>query len=357
MEHRKKFRYVVNFIYYTFIVVLIYLLLKYGLGLIAPFLIALTIAFILKTPARFIAAKIKIPYKLVVIVLVLIFYGIIGILIALLGLKLFSLFADLIPQLPSIYESQMLPFMTSIFANIENQIYLLDPTLQSALNTYFKQFTQSVGESISGFSVYLLTAVSGFASALPIFFIKTLMMVIASFFIAADYDMIVRFIMRQFSPRAKELILQIKVYVVGTLFVYIRSYLLIVFITFTELSIGLSILGLEKAILIALLIAIFDVLPVLGTGGIMVPWTIIEIIRGNYSLAIGLFIVYVIVTIVRNIIEPRIVGKRIGLHPVVILIAMFVGAQLFGALGLFGFPITLSLLCHLNRTGAIKLYR
>lgn len=137
----------------------------------------------------------------------------------------------------------------------------------------------------------------------------------------------------------------------------VRSYLLIMSITFIELSIGLSVIGIPNAVLIAFMIAIFDILPVLGTGGIMIPWTIITFIQGNYQVSIGILVVYVIVTIVRNILEPKIVGGQLGLHPVVALMSMFIGANLIGVIGLFGFPITLSLLKHLSDTGTIKLFK
>ena len=109
--------------------------------------------------------------------------------------------------------------------------------------------------------------------------------------------------------------------------------------------------------LIALLISVFDILPVLGTGGIMIPWVVIDVILGNYSLALGLLVLYLIITVIRNIIEPKIVGKQIGLHPVITLASMFVGVQLLGVWGLFGFPIGLSLLRHLNDTGTVKIFR
>ena len=144
---------------------------------------------------------------------------------------------------------------------------------------------------------------------------------------------------------------------VGTLFVCIRSYALIMSITFVELALGLTLIGVEHSLLIACLIAVFDILPVLGTGGIMIPWTIITAITGDHKLALGLLIVYLAITVIRNIIEPKIVGSQIGLHPVVTLVSMFVGAQLFGVLGLFGFPIGLSLLRHLNDTGTVRLFR
>ena len=175
------------------------------------------------------------------------------------------------------------------------------------------------------------------AGSLPGLFVKLLMMIISTFFIALDYDRIASFFVRQLSENGRTIFWEIKDYVTGTLFVCIRSYAIIMSITFVELSIGLSIIGIENAVMIALLIAVFDILPVLGTGGIMIPWAVITAIQGEYKLAIALFAVYIVVTIIRNIIEPKIVGSQLGLHPVATLASLFVGAQLFGAVGLFGF--------------------
>lgn len=109
------------------------------------------------------------------------------------------------------------------------------------------------------------------ASSLPMLFIKLLLMVISTFFIAMDYERLTGFCMRQLNGWARDIFLQVQKYVVGTLFVCIRSYALIMSITFMELFLGLSLFGVEYALLIALCIAVFDILPVLGTGGIMIP--------------------------------------------------------------------------------------
>ena len=89
----------------------------------------------------------------------------------------------------------------------------------------------------------------------------------------------------------------------------------------------------------------------------MGPWVLIELLQGNPFMALKLFGVYVTVTVVRNIIEPKIVGGQLGLHPVVTLCSMFVGVQLFGVVGLFGFPIGLSLLRYLNDHGVIHIFK
>lgn len=172
-----------------------------------------------------------------------------------------------------------------------------------------------------------------------------------------DYKKIITFLLHQLKDKHQKLMIEIKNYVVNTLFKCILSYALIMGITFLELSIGLSIIGIEKAILTAFIISIFDILPVLGTGGIMIPWTIIAAFQRNYLLALGLLIMYIVITVVRNILEPKIVGSQVGLHPLVTLISLFVGVQLFGVLGLFGLPITLSLLKNLNDKGTIHILK
>ena len=233
----------------------------------------------------------------------------------------------------------------------------MDPSLIGTMEELEGHFAQSAGQMVSSLSLSAMGTISGVASSLPGLFIKLLLMIISTFFIAADYELLTGFFLKQLDGKSKQIFLQVKKYVVGTLFVCIRSYALIMTITFIELSVGLSIIGVKNSILIAFLISVFDILPVLGTGGIMIPWTIIAALTGDYSLSIGLLIVYLIITVIRNIIEPKIVGSQIGLHPVVTLASMFVGVQLLGVVGLFGFPISLSLLRHLNDNGTIHLFK
>jgi predicted PurR-regulated permease PerM len=142
-----------------------------------------------------------------------------------------------------------------------------------------------------------------------------------------------------------------------TLWSYIRSYAIILTITFGEIFLGLSIIGINNAAGIAVAIAIFDILPVVGSGLVLLPWTIITLISGNLVQGIGLGVLYVVVIVVRQIMEPKIVGDRVGLHPLVTLLSMVLGTYLFGGIGLLGLPITVALLHALNKQGAIHLYR
>ncbi len=354
MEKRKTF--IVNFLYFASILAVAYVLLRFGLPLLMPFVIAFMIAYCLKRPIRFLSAKLKLPRKLIAILLVILFYGTIGTLLTLLVIRAISSVTTLVQNLPWIFRDYIVPLLTSISANLEDSILRLDPRLLDTLESLSEHLIQSLGQLASSISLGSMSFLSSLASSLPMLFIKMLLMVISTFFLATDYDRITVFLVRLLNRPTRNLFLQIKQYVVGTLFVCIRSYAMIMSITFVELTIGLSLIGISHAPLIALCIAIFDILPVLGTGGIMIPWAVIAALQGNYPLAIRLFIVYLVVTIVRNIIEPKIVGGQLGLHPVATLASMFVGSQLLGAVGLFGFPILLSLLRYLNDNGTIHLF-
>ena len=141
-----------------------------------------------------------------------------------------------------------------------------------------------------------------------------------------------------------ELLKNIRSYLTDTLFVVIRSYAAIMLLTFTELSILFGIFGIERPVLKAAVIALLDILPILGTGGIMIPWAVISLALGYTKLGIVLFIIYGIVTVIRNYVEPKIVGTQLGLHPIITLVSMFVGLRVFGFWGLFGLPVGISFL-------------
>lgn len=357
IQYDKRKKYIINVAYFAIVLLMIYGVFKYALGLVSPFVFALLIAYLLEKPARFVSGKTHLPKRLVSFLFVLGFYATIGVGLSFAGIKIVSVLTNVISGLPALYENQLAPFLLNRFDAIEDAFYRLDPAVVSVINQGFDQFVNSLGDNISSISISLVSRVSGVASSLPLFFVRLLLMIISTFFIAGDFEALMGFIRRQLSGRSNDLISRIRHYLGDTLFVVIRSYAIIMSITFIELSIGFSIIGIPNAILIALIIAFFDILPILGTGGVMVPWTIISFIQGDYRLGIGLLIVYLFVTIVRNVLEPKIVGSQLGLHPIVTLMCMFIGANLFGVLGLFGLPITMSLLKHLNDTGAVKFWK
>ena len=126
------------------------------------------------------------------------------------------------------------------------------------------------------------------------------------------------------------------------------------FIIFAELTVGFISLRIEYAGILALIVALIDMLPILGVGTVLIPWGIADIIMGEYALGAALLILYAVIALVRNLIEPRIVGKSLGLHPLATLMSMYIGLKLFGFAGMIMVPIAVMIFVQLVRWGYIK---
>ncbi len=357
MKTEKKRAFLINVAYFGVMVAIAYFVIQYLLPIVMPFVIAFIIAYFLQGPVGFMEKKFGLPHKPMAMLAVLIFYVIIGGLIALIGTKIVSSVIKLVGELPSFYIKQVYPFFVDVLHDVERVLIKLELGALSAANGSTGQVIQSFSEMVSGLPGKVVDIATSFAVSVPGLFVDIVIMIISTFFITIDYRRLTGFCMRQLDEGSKKLFLEIKEYVVGTLLVCIGSYALIMSITFVELSLAFSLIGMNHAIIVAACISIFDILPVLGTGGIMIPWSLFMLVYGNYPLALELFLIYVIITVIRNIIEPKIIGGQLGLHPVVTLISMFVGVGFFGPIGLFGLPILLSLIRHLNDRGVIKVLK
>ena len=178
---------------------------------------------------------------------------------------------------------------------------------------------------------------------------KSVILIIATIFISIDFQMIKKYILSYIPEKGMKILHEFVPYFGRTVPKCIVSYILIFMLTCFELWVGFSLLRLSNAFLLALLIAVLDILPVLGTGTILIPWAILSFIRGNFFLGIGLVVLYVVITVIRNVVEPRLVGKQMELHPVVTFASMLIGLHFFGILGLFGMPLFVSFLAQLSK--------
>lgn len=355
LEKRKQF--IVNFLYFAIILGITILITRYALGVLMPFLIALIVSLLLKPLVQFLREKVHLHKGFAGVFVVLLFYALIGFLLIILGVQIFTAAKSFFIRLPSLYMNTIAPWVQDTFASLETFTAKLDPDVASAYNVLAGNLTSSLGETVVNVSKGVVTGVTNITLKTPAFLLKLIITVIATVFLSIDFPKIKAFIVRQFSEKNRDLLHNIRIQLGRTLGRYTRSYALIMFITFAEISVGLTIIGINNALAIAALIAVFDILPVVGSGMVLLPWTIIALISGNYARAIGLGILYVVVIVVRNVMEPKIVGDRVGLHPIVTLLSMVLGTFIFGGIGLLGLPITLALVHSLNKDGVIHLYK
>ena len=343
--------FIIKFLYFILILGIIFSIFKYALPVLFPFLVAFSISIILRHPVDFISKHLKINRKFVGVLLLLLLYGSISFVFIFFGTKLFRYIGELFQKLPEIYTTNIEPALNIIIYKIQDII----PELNVVLDLEnISKYIMNIINSISFSAVNLIASI---ATKIPSFLVKFIFAIIASFLCTLDYYKVTGFIMRQFPERVQEIIINVKQNIFGTIVKFLKAYSILMFVTFIQLSIGLTIFNIPNAITFAVIFSMLDVLPAIGVGGLLIPWSIIEFIKGNYDLAIGLLVIYGIISIVRSILEPKVIGKQIGLNPLITLTSMFLGAEILGFFGIFIFPIIATIIKYLNDSGTLKLFK
>ncbi len=351
-----KRRFLINFAYFICVAALIYFFFKFAVGLLLPFFAAYVIAAMLRPLAEAVSGKTHLPHKYASLLVVVLFYSTVGALLFILCAELVDFAGIMIGRLPEFYSSTVEPTLRSLLSRLTGTPNDPDRSLYSMISGLTDALS-SFGDILSELSAFLVGRVSEFAMAMPATAVKIVFSVIASFYFVADYGVISDFIKRQLPRSAAEKLHDVRLAVRGIALSYVRSYAIIMGVTFGELLLAFMILRVPGAVLLAALIAVFDILPVVGTGTVLLPWIAVEIfVNGNYGMAAGLAVSYAVIFLVRNVIEPKIVGHGVGLHPLATLAAMFVGTALFGFAGLLGLPILAALLVDLNDRGVINVF-
>ncbi len=206
------------------------------------------------------------------------------------------------------------------------------------INGYIEGLLGNALSSIGGAVPGILTSL---LSALPDILLGAVVAVIVAFYFTLDSARIKSGIISILPAPAERFLSHIKKEAAVAAIGYLRSYSLILLITFAEIFFGLSVLGVEYSFLIAAISAAVDILPILGVGIVLIPWALFCLTTRNLFLGIGLIILYVIIVVVRQFIEPKIVGESLGLHPLITLAAFYLGYRLFGFAGILIAPITL----------------
>ncbi|GIO22392.1 sporulation integral membrane protein YtvI [Oceanobacillus sp. J11TS1] len=328
---------------------------------IYPILIAFFLSFLFQPFINWFVDKLKMPRLLALITTFIIF-------ISLFILSLFFLVSEvyqgilyLSDRLPSYFHHTMEQFQLFL----DSRILPLYEQLLSVLNTlqvdyrfevseYIDSFTASITTALTHFFQLLLQQTANFLIVLPNSFAVFIFIVLATFMISYDFDNIQRkfhkVLPSNWYAHYKNIKTQLSKAVIG----YFRAQFILVCISAVILCAGLLILQVEHAFTIVLFAAIADFIPYLGIGIIVLPWILFSFFSFNYPLTIGLSILYALIIIIRQLIEPKIVATSIGISPLIMLIGMFLGIQWFGILGFIISPIILVVILAINKSGVFQ---
>lgn len=355
---KKQREFLIKFAYWAVWGSIAVFLIKLVGPVLLPFAAAFAVAWVLSVPVAFATEHMHIKRSLAAILIVFLFYGLVGILLYFLGNRVVVLIQGITGELTEFLSETIFPMLQNFCGWIEHVTGggAAENDAVRAAGQESAQAISQAGQTVSGISGTVIDAISGIAAGIPGACMNVLLAIIATVFMELDFPGILQFLKKQVPEKWQNTVFGVKAYVMGTLGKCVLSYVLIFFMTFAELTVGFLVLQINGAFALAFIIAILDILPVLGTGTILVPWSVIAFAGGNFKMGIGVMGLYLIITVVRNIVEPKLVGGQMGLSPVVMLPCMILGLHFFGVIGLFGVPLAVSFLKELNDRGVIHIF-
>ncbi len=313
---------------------LLLLLIKYT----APFVIALLLAALIEPLTRFLSKgrKFALPRSLAALIGTILIVTLVAMLLFSVGNLLVAQARELIIILPSRYPYLAQNIMNYI-ASLQESMDLLPAEAVQAIDGMLSR----LGEFISNFVSIAARYLFYYAVSLPEILLFIILTILGIFFISRDWLKIQDAINEQIPREWLDRFRTFRRDMLATFLGVMRATLILMAITFIQLYIGFLILQLKYALLMACIITIFDALPVIGAGLFLIPWMLYALITGNLKLAVGLLIIHISITVIRHIVQPKILGDQIGINPLATMLAMYAGFKFLGVSGLIAGPVCL----------------
>lgn len=325
-------RIIVFVVIYSILFITFFNTLKYTI----PFVLALIFAFILQKPTNYLIKRFKLKNSVAALITTSISFAII---ITLLLWCINSITNEIIllTKNMQIYLSQNTSKITDSINNLRIYYKNLDPSIVNTIETNISNFSTKTISATLNISGKVMSAILVSISYVPYIVMVIIFTLISTYFFTKDFSSAKNRFFNIIPSNKTDRVIYVIESVKKMLGNYCLSYLIIIGITFVETILAYFILGVNYAILLSIITAICDILPIIGIGIIYLPLAAIYLLNGNYFTAFGLIIAYTLIAVIRQIIEPKIVSSTLGIHPVAALAALFIGLEVNGVSGIFFF--------------------
>lgn len=340
-------------IHFVIFIVAIYVFLKYLSGYFAPLILGYVLCLILSPVSVFFRRRLHFPkalaaiFSLALMILMLVLIG-------------NSLVSKLISEGKAFVENspQLITSTADTIRKLEKNIVSYVDILPESMRGNSDKLLDSAIEAVTGLlGTGVKTGSVEIVKFLPNTLFVTLLGLICAYFLLIDRNKVERFVIRQLPVPIRRNIKVAKKGVINAIGGYIRAELTLMCIVAVVCTVGLLILKSPYALLLGVIISFVDALPVFGSGAIFWPWCVYCIITGNYKMAIGIAVIDILVIIVRQMLEPRILGNEIGLHPLATLMSIFMGLKIFGIFGFIIGPVILVTIKAMQDSGLLPAWK
>lgn len=315
---------------YTLIIIIFFNTLDYTL----PFVLALICAYIIKKPTMYLCTRFKLSKVASTLITTILFFAVI---LAVLSWG-FTQLAQEAMNLGKNAQEYINFYMKDILATVDNiGIYYqnIDPSILSAIENNFSSSITKFSNATVSVTGKALTMLLNLVASVPYIIMVIIFTMLATYFIAKDMSAAKEKLIHLIPVGQEEKLFSVVAESRKMLISYFKSYGAIIGLTFIETLVVFLVFKIKYAFILSLLSAIFDILPILGMGAIYVPLALIYFfIYKNYFVAAAILVAYAVIIIIRQIVEPKIVSSSLGIHPVAILAAIFIGLKANGFLGM-----------------------
>lgn len=329
-----------------------YIGVKYLFVFFAPFITAAVISAINEPIIGFFEKRMKLSRKSSTVLSLTLSICVIAVLTISILFKIYSELIKLQNNLPN-YITSFSYLISGYYTKISMLFDSLPLSIRESLKNNMLVFLPKLEAVITYIAGSIITSIS----SLPKLGIFVTVTFLSSYFISSDRKKIRNFIYRQIPQKSQKNFYNAKNGAISSIFGYFKAQLIIMAVTFVISTIGYIIIKTDYSVLMGLVTALADGIPLLGSGIVVVPWIILNLITGNIRMALGLSSVYLFAIIVRQLIEPKIVSNQTGLHPLVTLFSMYSGLMIFGVIGLFLGPVAVILLKSIHSSGIITVWK
>lgn len=336
----RKFYFV---LYIATTLIVVFLLFKLGIFLF-PFVLAFIFSMITQPIARFINKKTHLSAKVSTIISIVAFFLVLFGLMSVVSIK----FIEEIYNLSKNLRGSSAQFNELWNKSLDQGFVYIDylpKEFITQIQSYTGEFINFAARSATTF----VNQTIRFITSIPTLIIYTSITILSTLLMNLDKNDIVKFLEHQFPISWLNKIYNIKRDILSVFGSYLRAQLILVTICFFELLIALNLflslgLNVKYPLIFSIVISLIDALPILGAGAILIPWSIFSFITGDIKLGFALLILYVIVLAVRQLLEPKLISQKIGVHPLVTLVSMYSGFKLLGIIGFLIGPIVMIIL-------------
>lgn len=322
----------------------VYAALKWFLFILLPLGLGWILAYYLQSPIEYLNSRLKIKKWFCSAFLVALSLGLAAVLVGFAAVKLTQEAGGVLNSLGGAVRGA-----ADLIGGAASR---LDEFLGSDLET---RVPQIIGDLVARAAESIPSLLAGVVSALPFVFIGVVIFVMSSFCFSSDFYNMNRIVLSVFDTKSARFISEFKNQFLISAANYLKAYMCIFIISFTQLYFGLTVLKAQFAFSAAFFIALCDVLPLLGMGVVVIPWMLVSFFSGNAAFGAGLAVMFCVMTVTRQIVEPRVVGSFIGLHPLASLVCVCVGLRVMGVIGVFLVPVLVTILLNLKKSGHLSL--